>query len=169
MPALVLWLSAEGHRKPLPSPPLLSITSTSVHLSVVVVEERVAILHVAIFGFFLALVFRLSLLFVAPLVLHYVVAGKELDDHAQDEPGPEDVQNLQYEHQPVEEVEAEEGRVEGLGVHVRRVYDPEGEDYEAGDDENHGKQDEDEVAGFPPTCIVEHFGRLHQIVGGIMH
>jgi len=35
---------------------------------------------------------------------------------------------------------------------------PEGEDYEAGDDENCSKHDEDEVAGPSPACIVEHFG-----------
>lgn len=35
---------------------------------------------------------------------------------------------------------------------------PEGEDDEAGDDENCGEHGEDEVAGFPPTCVVEHFG-----------
>ena len=52
------------------------------------------------------------------------VAWEEFDDHAQDEPSPEDVQSLQDEHQPVEEVEAEEGGVEGQGVHTRCVYDP---------------------------------------------
>lgn len=35
---------------------------------------------------------------------------------------------------------------------------PEGEDDEAGDDENCSEHGEDEVAGFPPTCVVEHFG-----------
>lgn len=35
---------------------------------------------------------------------------------------------------------------------------PEGKDYEACDDENSSEHCEDEVAGFPPTCIVEHFG-----------
>lgn len=52
------------------------------------------------------------------------IAWQEFDDHAQDEPGPEDVQSLQHKHQPVEEVEAEEGTVEGEWVHTRRVYDP---------------------------------------------
>lgn len=56
------------------------------------------------------------------------VAWQEFDDHAQDEPGPEDVQRLQHAHQPVEKVEAEEGGVEGQGVHHRRVYDPGRED-----------------------------------------
>lgn len=37
---------------------------------------------------------------------------------------------------------------------------PEGEDYEAGDNENCSKHGEDEVAGPPPACIVEHLGRL---------
>lgn len=41
------------------------------------------------------------------------VAWQEFDDHAQDERGPEDVQSLQHKHQPVEEVEAKEGGVEG--------------------------------------------------------
>lgn len=39
---------------------------------------------------------------------------------------------------------------------------PEGEDDKAGDDENGSKQSEDEVAGFSPTCIVEHFGWLER-------
>lgn len=35
---------------------------------------------------------------------------------------------------------------------------PEGEDDESGDDENCSEHGEDKVAGFPPACIVEHFG-----------
>lgn len=44
---------------------------------------------------------------------------------------------------------------------------PEREDYEAGDDENCSKHGEDEVAGFPPTCVVEHFGWLEWKTGVI--
>lgn len=36
------------------------------------------------------------------------IAWQEFDNHAQDEPCPKDVQNLQDTHQAVEEVEAEE-------------------------------------------------------------
>lgn len=52
------------------------------------------------------------------------VAWQEFDNHSQNEPGPEDLQNLQHTHQAVEEVEPEEGPVEGQGVHQRRVDDP---------------------------------------------
>lgn len=52
------------------------------------------------------------------------IAWQEFDDHAQDEPGPEDVQSLQQKHQPIEEVEAKEGGVEGERVNPRRMYDP---------------------------------------------
>lgn len=52
------------------------------------------------------------------------VAWQELDDHAHDERRPEDVQHLQGAHQPVEEVIAEEGRVEAQRVHHCCVYDP---------------------------------------------
>lgn len=52
------------------------------------------------------------------------VAWQEFDNHSQNEPGPEDLQNLQHTHQAVEEVEPEEGPVEGQGVHQRRVNDP---------------------------------------------
>lgn len=37
---------------------------------------------------------------------------------------------------------------------------PEGEDDEAGDDEDRGESDKDAVAGIPPASIVEHFSRL---------
>lgn len=56
------------------------------------------------------------------------IARQEFDDHAQDEHRPEDVQDLQHTHQPVEEVEAKEGGVESQRVHKRRMYDPEWED-----------------------------------------
>lgn len=39
---------------------------------------------------------------------------------------------------------------------------PEGEDNKAGDDENCSKHGEHAVAGFPPACVVEHFGWLEQ-------
>lgn len=39
---------------------------------------------------------------------------------------------------------------------------PEGEDDEAGDDENCSEHSEDEVAGFFPARIVKHFGRLER-------
>lgn len=52
------------------------------------------------------------------------IAWEELDNHPNNECSPEDVQGLEHEHQPVEEVEAEEGRVEGQRVHPRRVNDP---------------------------------------------
>lgn len=45
-------------------------------------------------------------------------------------------------------------------IRVTTRFLPEGEDYEAGDDENCGEHGEHEVAGFPPTGVVEHFGRL---------
>lgn len=48
------------------------------------------------------------------------------------------------------------------------MYDPEGEDDEAGDDENDSKHGEDEVAGFFPACVVKHFGWLHEIVCGVV-
>ena len=56
------------------------------------------------------------------------ISWQEFDDHAQDESSPEDMQNLQHKQQPVEEVEAEEGGVEGQGVHPCRMYDPEQQD-----------------------------------------
>lgn len=56
------------------------------------------------------------------------IAWQEFDGHAQDEHRPEDVQSLQHEHQPVEEVEAQEEGVEAEGVHQCRMYDPKWED-----------------------------------------
>lgn len=52
------------------------------------------------------------------------VAWQELDDHAHDERRPEDVQELQGAHQPIEEVVANEGRVEAQWVHHCCVDDP---------------------------------------------
>lgn len=52
------------------------------------------------------------------------ISWQEFDNHSQNQCGPEDVQNLQHEHQAVEEVEAEEGGVEGQGVHPCRMCDP---------------------------------------------
>lgn len=50
----------------------------------------------------------------------------------------------------------------GGSIHCQLYYFtsflPEGEDHEAGDDENGCKHGEDEVARFSPTCVVEHFG-----------
>lgn len=54
------------------------------------------------------------------------ISRQELDDHAQDEDRPKDVQTLQHNQQPIEEVKPEERRVEGQGVHPRRVDDPGG-------------------------------------------
>lgn len=45
-------------------------------------------------------------------------------------------------------------------VNAVTLFLPEGEDYEAGDNENGSKHCEDDVAGFLPTCIVEYFGWL---------
>lgn len=56
------------------------------------------------------------------------VSWQEFDDHTQDEPGPKDVQKLQHEHEPIEEVEAGERFVEAERVHTRRMYDPVRED-----------------------------------------
>lgn len=49
----------------------------------------------------------------------------------------------------------EKSKAESL---VQHVYLPEGENYEAGDDENDSKDNEYEVARPLPTCIVEHLG-----------
>lgn len=79
----ILWLSGEGHvwgpivtPHPASSP---ALTVPSVRLTVVVVEASVAVLHVAVFGFFpllavIAFIFRLGLLFVTPLVLNNVLS-----------------------------------------------------------------------------------------------
>lgn len=52
------------------------------------------------------------------------VAWQKLDDHAHDESRPEDVQELEGAHEPVEEVVAEEGGVEAQRVHHCCVDDP---------------------------------------------
>ena len=39
---------------------------------------------------------------------------------------------------------------------------PEWEDHETCDDEDGCEQGEDEVAGFPPACVVKHLGRLER-------
>lgn len=166
-----LWLSSLGAHcmRPAVSPPKASNQSLTVHsvsFTVVVVEGSVSVTHVTVCGFFLlfavnalALVLvRLRLFPVAPLVLHDVVAWQELDDHAHDERRPEDVQELQGAHQPIEEVVANEGRVEAQWVHHCCVDDPEGKDHEAGDDENRCKHGEDQVTRFPPAGVVEHLG-----------
>ena len=52
------------------------------------------------------------------------VVGEEAHSTAYDEHGPEDVQTLQDDHQTVEEVKTDEGRVKGQGINPRRVHDP---------------------------------------------
>lgn len=78
--------------------------------------------------------------------------------HAQDEVGPEDMQQLQYPHHAVEEVIAKEGRIELQWVHQRAVQDPEGQDDESSDDEDNGEDNEDVVAGVLPSRVVKHLG-----------
>lgn len=52
------------------------------------------------------------------------VSRKELDGHAQDEQEPEDVETLQHHEEAVEEIVAEEGGVDGEGVHDGGVHYP---------------------------------------------
>lgn len=54
------------------------------------------------------------------------IAWQEFDHHSQDERSPEDLQDLEHTHQPIEEVETEEGSVDAQGVHHRRMNDPGG-------------------------------------------
>lgn len=130
----------------------------SVYFPMVVVEQSVAVLHVSVRGFvFDCFVLRLGLLMVATLIFNNFVAGEELDDHPDNEHGPEDMQRLKHEHQPVEEVVPREGPIQGHRVHPRRVNDPEGQDDEASDDEHYRKHSKDEITGPPPACVVEHF------------
>lgn len=148
--ATPLWPSSRGPAK-----------VRSVPFPEVVVKGGVAVVHVAIFGFFLqffTFIVRLGLLFVTALILDNVlpkkkekkiefaqglrffdvegqremksgasyVAWQEFDHHSQDEHSPEELQDLEHTHQPIEEVEPEEGSVDGQGVHHRRVNDPRG-------------------------------------------
>lgn len=54
------------------------------------------------------------------------------------------MQKLQHKQQPIEEVEAEEGRVEGQGVHPRCMYDP-----------AQGTKAEQRVQSEPPTVTIK--------------
>lgn len=72
------------------------------------------------------------------------IAWQEFDNHAQDQTSPEDVKTQQCAQQAVEEVEAEEGRVEGQGVHPRRMYDP-----------GWGTKAEQRLQSQPPTLPVK--------------
>ena len=52
------------------------------------------------------------------------VVRQELDNHAQYEGRPKDMQALEHEHQAIEEVVSKEGGVEGGWINPRSVYDP---------------------------------------------
>lgn len=104
-PAHVLWHLGEGSASLLLYP--LSLRLQSVRLAVVVIEESVAVLNMAVFKVFsplvnLGFILGIGLIFVAALVFHDIIAWQEFDDHAQNEYRPEDVQSLQHKHQPVE-------------------------------------------------------------------